>query len=67
MAALYPVSDAWKKRALVDAAEYEDMYARSVADPAGFWGEAGKRLDWIKPYTRDKNTRFEPGNSSITG
>ncbi len=65
MAELYPVSDAWKKRALVDAAEYEDMYARSVADPDGFWGEAGKRLDWIKPYTRVKNTSFEPGNISI--
>jgi acetyl-CoA synthetase len=36
------------------------MYARSVTDPDGFWGEHGKRLDWIKPYTKVKNTSFHP-------
>ena len=52
-------------RAHIDAAGYEKMYARSVKDPDGFWGEHGKRLDWIKPYTKVKNTSFEPGNVSI--
>jgi acetyl-CoA synthetase len=27
-------------------------------DPEGFWGEHGKRIDWIKPYTKVKNTSF---------
>ncbi len=39
-------------RAHVDRAAYEAMYARSVEDPEGFWGEHGRRLDWIKPYTK---------------
>ncbi len=41
------------------------MYARSVKDPNGFWGEAAKRLDWIKPFTKVKNSSFAPGNVSI--
>jgi acetyl-CoA synthetase len=41
------------------------MYAASMADPDAFWGEHGQRLDWIKPYTKVKNTSFEPGNVSI--
>jgi acetyl-CoA synthetase len=34
------------------------MYAASVSDPEGFWGEHGKSLDWIKPYTKVKDTSF---------
>jgi acetyl-CoA synthetase len=37
---------------------YHRLYAQSVEDPDGFWGEAGKRLDWIRPYTKVKNTTF---------
>jgi len=42
----------------IDAAAYETMYAASIADPESFWGEHGKRLDWIRPYTRAKDTSF---------
>ncbi len=42
----------------IDAAMYDDMYAASVTDPVAFWGEHGKRIDWIKPYTRVKDTSF---------
>ena len=31
-------------------AEYERMYARSVDDPAGFWGDAAGELEWFKPW-----------------
>src|ERR1700693_2461866 len=48
----YDVSEAWAKRAHVDDAGYRAMYARSVNDPEGFWGEQGKRIDWIKPFAR---------------
>ncbi|MBU2359800.1 MAG: AMP-binding protein, partial [Alphaproteobacteria bacterium] len=48
-----------------DKATYDEMYARSVNDPEGFWGEEGKRLDWMTPYTRVKNTSFAPGNIDI--
>ncbi|MFV0360176.1 acetate--CoA ligase [Tropicimonas sp.] len=55
----------FKATALIDASMYEDMYAASVSDPEGFWGEHGRRLDWIRPYTKVKNTSFEPGNIAV--
>jgi acetyl-CoA synthetase len=62
---LYKVPENWPARAHVDDAKYRDMYVQSVRDPEGFWGDHGKRIDWIKPYTRVKRTSFAPGNVSI--
>ena len=62
---LYKVPENWPAQAYVDDAGYRDMYARSVRDPEGFWGDHGKRIDWIKPYTWVKRTSFAPGNVSI--
>jgi acetyl-CoA synthetase len=62
---VHPVPADWQKRAFIDAAKYDVMYARSVNDPDGFWAEEGKRIDWIKPFTKVKNTSFGPGNVSI--
>jgi len=56
----YPVPADWAKNALIDADTYEEMYARSVNDPDGFWAEQAKRLDWIKEPTIIKNTSFDP-------
>ena len=52
-------------RAYVDAEGYARMYADSIADPDAFWGEQGRRLDWIKPFTRVKNTSFAYDGVSI--
>ena len=38
--------------------QYLAKYEQSVSDPEGFWAEEGKRIDWIKPYTKVKNTDF---------
>jgi len=62
---LYAVPAEWASRAWVDETKYKEMYARSVSDPVGFWGDIGKRLDWIKPYTKVKNTSFDTHNVSI--
>src|SRR5436309_316751 len=48
---LIAVSADWAKRAYVDQAKYKQMYDASVKDPVKFWGEHGKRIDWIKPYS----------------
>ncbi len=45
---LYPVPDAWAKSARLDAAGYDRLYGRSIADPGSFWLEQARRLDWIK-------------------
>ncbi|WP_420567927.1 acetate--CoA ligase [Thalassovita sp.] len=62
---IIPVPASFASGAHVDGAKYDAMYEASMADPDAFWGEHGKRLDWIKPYTKVKNTSFEPGNVSI--
>ncbi|WP_295315045.1 acetate--CoA ligase [Roseobacter sp.] len=49
----------------VNAEQYKSLYAQSVRDPDAFWGEQGKRLDWIRPYTRVSDVSFAPGNVSI--
>ena len=56
---IHDVSADWAKRALVDEAKYKAWYAKSVADPAAFWAEHAKRIDWMKPFTKVKNTSFE--------
>ena len=62
---VYDVPAEWQSRAYVDNAKYLEKYAASVKDAEAFWAEEGKRLDWFRPYTRAKNTSFEPGNVSI--
>ncbi|MEP1356495.1 MAG: acetate--CoA ligase [Tateyamaria sp.] len=52
-------------RAHIDAAKYDEMYAASINDPDAFWGEHGKRIDWIKPYTQVKDADYTLGNVSI--
>ena len=49
----------------VDAAKYEEMYAASISDPDAFWAEHGKRVDWIKPFTKVKNTTYTHPDVSI--
>ncbi len=65
MSDLYPPSAEAAKAAHADKATYDKMYADSIADPAAFWGEHGKRIDWIKPYTKVKETTFDFGNVDI--
>ncbi|MDQ8729686.1 acetate--CoA ligase [Bradyrhizobium sp. LHD-71] len=62
---IYDVSAEWAKRAFIDAARYNDMYARSIKDPNGFWSEQAQRVDWTKPFTKVENVSFAPGNISI--
>ena len=47
------------QNAHADPASYDAMYAASINDPEAFWAEQGKRIDWIKPYTKVKDTSFE--------
>jgi len=55
---LFPVPQAWAKKAWCDEAGYHRLYEHSIADPEGFWGEHGKRLDWFKPYSKVKDCSF---------
>ncbi len=62
---VYEVTPEWQKRAFIDHAKYKEMYAASVTDPNAFWAAQAKRVDWIKPFTKVKNTSYDPHNVSI--
>jgi acetyl-CoA synthetase len=62
---VYPVPAPWKKRALVNDAEYKKMYEESISGPDKFWARHAKRLDWFKAPKKIKNSSFAPGNVSI--
>ena len=55
----------WKTSAFIDKDEYEKLYKKSVEKPDNFWGKEGQRIDWIKPYTRVKDTSFDYPDVSI--
>jgi len=62
---VYPVPADLAASAWVDNDKYLAMYKQSVEDPDAFWGEQGKRIDWIKPYTKVKNVSYASSNVSI--
>jgi acetyl-CoA synthetase len=64
MSSLFPVPESFKKSAWIDEAKYREMYKRSIEDPEAFWAEQAKRLDWIQPFTKVKNTSYV-GNVDI--
>ncbi len=64
-AGIYAASDQFIRDAHVNSAEYARDYAASLADSVAFWGAQGKRIDWIKPYSRVKETSFDLGAVSI--
>lgn len=62
---VYPPSAGFIEQAKVDEARYRDLYQQSVDDPEAFWGAEGRRLDWMTPYTKVKDTNFNLGSVSI--
>ncbi|WP_330961733.1 acetate--CoA ligase [Photobacterium sp. 53610] len=62
---VYPVNQQIAKRAHITEEQYREMYQQSVTNPEAFWGEQGKIVDWITPYTKVKQTSFDTGHVSI--
>ncbi len=55
---VFPVREEVAEKALCTERQYFEMYERSVKDPEGFWAEQGKRIDWIKPYSKVKDSTY---------
>ncbi|MDQ1080968.1 acetate--CoA ligase [Pseudoroseomonas cervicalis] len=62
--ALIPVKPELAQGARVDEARHRTMTAEALRDPDAFWREEAKRIAWITPPTKIKNTSFE-GDVSI--
>ncbi|UUL81265.1 acetate--CoA ligase [Sphingomonas qomolangmaensis] len=63
--AIHRVPAEWATSAKIDAAGYAERYERSISDPDGFWAEEAKRLDWIEPFARVKETSFAEADFGI--
>ena len=64
-APLYPVRPEVAATTLTDEATYKAMYQQSVINPDGFWREQAQRIDWIKPFTKVKQTSFDDHHVDI--
>ena len=62
---IFKVSKKWSNSAYVDKAGYEKKYKLSVKDNEGFWKKEGKRITWIKPYTKIKDVKYSKSDVKI--
>ena len=62
---MYPPSAGFIANAHINKEQYDTMYAASINDPDAFWAEHGKRIDWIKPFTKVKNVNYSYPDVSI--
>ena len=53
------------QNAHIDSDNYEKMYSESITNPDMFWNTHGKRIDWIKPYTKISNVSYKKENLHI--
>jgi acetyl-CoA synthetase len=62
---LYPIPEAFAAAAQVHRADYDRMYAQSVQDPDRFWSGVGRRIDWIKQFSRVKDSSYAENDFHI--
>ena len=62
---VFNVTDEWSKIGLVNKKGYEEKYNESINDNDAFWAKEGKRIDWIKPYTKIKDVTYSKSKTEI--
>ena len=55
---LFKVSSSWAKKGYVDRKAYEKKYKLSISENEKFWKKEGKRITWIKPYSKIKDVKY---------
>ena len=62
---IYRTKSDWVKNALINKSMYEKKYKESVRNNNDFWAKEGKRITWIKPYTKIKDVTYSKTDVSI--
>ena len=62
---IFKTKSDWIRQGTVDKKTYEKKYSQSIKDNDKFWKKEGKRLSWIKPYTKIKNVKYSKSDVSI--
>ena len=55
---VFKVPKKWSRSAYINKNQYEKKYKLSIKDNEGFWKKEGKRINWIKPYTKIKDVKY---------
>ena len=55
---LIKVSDSWANQAYVNESKYKKKYKLSIKENEKFWAKEGKRISWIKKYTKIKDVKY---------
>jgi len=55
----------WIKKALINKKKYEKKYNDSIKNNDAFWKKEGKRITWIKPYTKIKDVKYSKSDVKI--
>jgi len=62
---IFKVPKKWSNNAYVNKSQYEKKYKLSIKDNESFWKKEGKRIQWIKPYTKIKDVKYSKTNVRI--
>ncbi len=62
---LIQVSDHWSNQAYVNKLKYQKKYNTSVKENDAFWKKEGKRINWIKPYSKIKDVKYSKEDVKI--
>ena len=62
---IFKVPKKWSNNAYIDKNKYEKKYKLSIKDNDGFWKKEGKRIDWIKDYTKIKDVKYSTTDVKI--
>jgi acetyl-CoA synthetase len=52
------VSESWANQAYVNASKYKKKYKLSIKDNEKFWAKEGKRISWMKKYSKIKDVKY---------
>jgi len=59
------VSDSWANQAYVNDSKYKKKYKLSIKENDKFWAKEGKRISWIKKYTKIKDVKYSKDEVKI--
>ena len=62
---IYKTKSEWIKKALVTKNLYEKKYNQSLKENDSFWRKEGKRISWIKPYSKIKDVKYSKSDVHI--
>ena len=62
---VFKVPPSWEKQAYANQSQYAKKYKLSIKDNDAFWKKEGKRISWIKPYTKIKDVKYSKEDVSI--